>query len=275
MAFKLSIKNTAALYRESLAATPGKPNLRASLSPQNQVQQLIVVFTISEEARAQKKNRSTWRYNKKWLQKHPWRLQQPWWLQEASSAALKNLFKANRSPFFSPKPAVMAGSYDWCLSAAAELLWHQQGVVSIDLQQVEQEEPVTVWIQTHGPHALLGYGGVRAPSHLAQGLKNPVVLLQEKTLEETDMSVSASCYTHAQSIVLHLQNKEILFTGHTISILLLGVQQHLPTHTHTCFISTCYTIDGDTSSICLQYVWSHDISTSLFLLGLLHHAIAH
>lgn len=40
---------------------------------------------------------------------------------------------------------------------------------------------------------------------------------------------------------LYLQNKEILFTGHTFSILLLGVQQHLPTHTHKQII----------------FVWSH------------------
>lgn len=32
------------------------------------------------------------------------------------------------------------------LSAAAELLRHQQGVVAVDLQQVEQEEPVSVRI---------------------------------------------------------------------------------------------------------------------------------
>lgn len=33
--------------------------------------------------------------------------------------------------------------------------------------------------------------------------------------------------------IIYLQDKEILFTGHTVSILLLGVQQHLPTHRHT------------------------------------------
>lgn len=72
------------------------------------------------------------------------------------------------------KPAV------WCLSTAAQLLRHQQGVIAIDLQQVEQEEPVSVGIQTHGPHALLGQRGIGAPCHLTEGLENPVVLLQEK-----------------------------------------------------------------------------------------------
>lgn len=67
-----------------------------------------------------------------------------------------------------------------CLSTAAQLLRHQQGVVAVDLQQVEQEEPVSVGIQAHGPHALLGERGIGAPCHLAEGLENPVVLLQEK-----------------------------------------------------------------------------------------------
>lgn len=35
-------------------------------------------------------------------------------------------------------------------------------------------------IQTHGPHTLLGQRGIGATSHLAEGLENPVVLLQEK-----------------------------------------------------------------------------------------------
>ena len=48
------------------------------------------------------------------------------------------------------------------------------------LQQVEQEEPVSVGVQAHGPHALVGQGGVRAARHLAQGLEDPVVLLQEE-----------------------------------------------------------------------------------------------
>lgn len=39
---------------------------------------------------------------------------------------------------------------------------------------------------------------------------------------------------------MYLQNKEILFTGYTVSILLLGVQQHLPTHTDTHVISVWY-----------------------------------
>lgn len=38
---------------------------------------------------------------------------------------------------------------------------------------------------------------------------------------------------------LYLQNKEILFTGHTVSVL-LGVQQHLPTHTSVCGITLIY-----------------------------------
>lgn len=35
-------------------------------------------------------------------------------------------------------------------------------------------------IQAHGPDALLGQRGVGAPRHLAEGLENPIVLLQEK-----------------------------------------------------------------------------------------------
>lgn len=35
-------------------------------------------------------------------------------------------------------------------------------------------------IQTHGPDTLLGQRGIGAPCHLAEGLENPVVLLQEK-----------------------------------------------------------------------------------------------
>lgn len=66
------------------------------------------------------------------------------------------------------------------LSAAAQLLWHQQGVITINLQQVEQEEPVSMGIQTHGPDALLGQRGIGAACHLTKGLENPVVLLQEK-----------------------------------------------------------------------------------------------
>lgn len=66
------------------------------------------------------------------------------------------------------------------LSAAAQLLWHQQGVITINLQQVEQEEPVSMGIQTHGPDTLLGQRGIGAACHLTKGLENPVVLLQEK-----------------------------------------------------------------------------------------------
>lgn len=68
----------------------------------------------------------------------------------------------------------------FCLSAAAELLRHQQGVVAINLQQVEQKEPVTVGIQTHSPHTFLGKSGIGASRHLAKGLENSIVLLQEK-----------------------------------------------------------------------------------------------
>lgn len=66
------------------------------------------------------------------------------------------------------------------LSTAAQLLGHQQGVVAVDLQQVEQKEPVSMGIQTHGPHTLMGQRGIGARCHLAEGLENPVVLLQEK-----------------------------------------------------------------------------------------------
>ncbi len=72
------------------------------------------------------------------------------------------------------KPAVC------CLSTAAQLLRHQQGVIAVDLQKVEQEEPVSVGIQTHGPHALLGQRGIRAPCYLTERLENSVVLLQKK-----------------------------------------------------------------------------------------------
>lgn len=65
-------------------------------------------------------------------------------------------------------------------SAAAQLLWHQQGVITIHLQQVKQEEPVSMGIQTHGPDTLLGQRGIGAACHLTKGLENPVVLLQEK-----------------------------------------------------------------------------------------------
>lgn len=82
----------------------------------------------------------------------------------------------------SKKPVVQHSKLNpvCCLSTTAQLLGHQQGVIAIDLQQVEQEEPVSMGIQTHGPHTLLGQRGIGAPSHLAEGLENPVVLLQEK-----------------------------------------------------------------------------------------------
>lgn len=69
---------------------------------------------------------------------------------------------------------------DCGLSAAAQLLWHQQGVITVHLQQVEQEEPVSMGIQTHGPDTLLGQRGIGAACHLTKGLENPVVLLQKK-----------------------------------------------------------------------------------------------
>ena len=65
-------------------------------------------------------------------------------------------------------------------SAAAGVVSDQQGVVAVSLQQVEQEEPVSVGVQAHGPHALWGQGGFRAPCHLTQRLEDPVVLLKEK-----------------------------------------------------------------------------------------------
>lgn len=67
-----------------------------------------------------------------------------------------------------------------CPSAAAQLLRHHQRVVAVDLQQVEQKEPVSVGVQAHRPHALLGERRVGARRHLAEGLENPVVLLQEE-----------------------------------------------------------------------------------------------
>lgn len=67
-----------------------------------------------------------------------------------------------------------------CLSAAAELLWHQQGVIAINLQQVEQKEPVAMGIQTHSPHTFLVKSWIRASRHLTKGLENSIVLLQEK-----------------------------------------------------------------------------------------------
>lgn len=80
------------------------------------------------------------------------------------------------------KPAVIRGGKPTvcCLSTAAQLLRHQQGVIAVDLQQVEQEEPISMGIQTHSPHTLLGQRGIRTPCHLTEGLENPVVLLQEK-----------------------------------------------------------------------------------------------
>lgn len=45
---------------------------------------------------------------------------------------------------------------------------------------MEQEEPVSMGIQTHGPNTLLGQCGIGAPCHLTEGLENPVVLLEEK-----------------------------------------------------------------------------------------------
>lgn len=66
------------------------------------------------------------------------------------------------------------------VSAATKLVGQQQRVKTVDLQQVEQEEPVAVRVQSHGPHALRGQRRVRTGGHLVQGLKNPVVLLQEK-----------------------------------------------------------------------------------------------
>lgn len=77
---------------------------------------------------------------------------------------------------------------DSCPSAAAELIWHQQGVVAVDLQQVEQKEPVPVRIQTHGSHALLCQSGVRASCHFAQGLEDSIVLLQEEP-EEVELVI--------------------------------------------------------------------------------------
>lgn len=63
--------------------------------------------------------------------------------------------KANHLPFKTSSDEKQKKPAICCLSAAAELLGHQQGVVAIDLQQVEQEEPVSVGVQTHGSHALL------------------------------------------------------------------------------------------------------------------------
>lgn len=96
------------------------------------------------------------------------------------------------------------------LSAAAQLLWHQQGVVAVDLQKVEQEEPVSVRIQAHGPHALLGYGGVGASCHLAQRLENPVVLFQEKPrvdqADKADESVTEICSICSFFPTIHISN---------------------------------------------------------------------
>lgn len=67
-----------------------------------------------------------------------------------------------------------------CPSAAAQLLRHHQGVIAVDLQQVEQKEPVSMGIQAHRPHALLGERRIGTCRHLAESLENPVVLLQEE-----------------------------------------------------------------------------------------------
>ena len=110
-----------------------------------------------------------------------WRLKGSWRLQDASSAARGVVWRQNNSLFESSSDEKQKNC--WAVrsdSAAAELFRYQQGVVAVDLQQVEQEEPVSVGIQTHGPHALLGQGGVGASCHLAQGLENTVVLLQEE-----------------------------------------------------------------------------------------------
>lgn len=82
-----------------------------------------------------------------------------------------------------------------CPSAAAQLLWHHQGVIAVDLQQVEQKEPVSMGIQAHRPHAFLGKRGIGTCCHLAERLENPVVLLQEEaedSLKLTDKSQSVT-----------------------------------------------------------------------------------
>lgn len=96
-----------------------------------------------------------------------------------------------------------------CLSTAAQLLRHQQGVIAIDLQQMEQEEPVSMGIQTHGPHTLLGQCGIRAPCYFTEGLENSVVLLQEKP--QMDFKKSRSLRTCSRALIPQFTYEQLFF----------------------------------------------------------------
>lgn len=76
-------------------------------------------------------------------------------------------------------------------SRAAEVVYDKCNINAVHIQQVEQEGAVTLGIQAHGPHMISCEGGISAPRHLRQGLKDAIIQLHE---EPRALKMNASVY---------------------------------------------------------------------------------
>ena len=77
-------------------------------------------------------------------------------------------------------------------SGAAEVVYDKRDIDAIHLQQVGEEGTVTLGIQSHGPNVINSEGGISAPRHLRQGLKDAVIQLHEEP--RTALTITASAY---------------------------------------------------------------------------------
>lgn len=65
-------------------------------------------------------------------------------------------------------------------SGAAEVVYDERHVDAVHVQQVQQEGAVALGIQPHGPHVIGREGGVSAPRHLREDLKDAIIQLHEE-----------------------------------------------------------------------------------------------
>lgn len=90
------------------------------------------------------------------------------------------------NPVASQVPSVEQGL------GAAEVVYDQCYIKTVNLQQVGEEGAIALGVQPHGPHVLTGESGVSTCCYLWQGLEDAVIQLHKKP--KMGLKAKASIY---------------------------------------------------------------------------------